>query len=393
LCPPFRDQQWGTALDDEALALAASGDTMLVAGHRGGRLDESDIGPTGDAHGFVRALRPTGEVAWETVLATAGTDAAEALAFAADGTIAVAGRTTGAFPGATNAGQFDAFVARLEPSGLLRDVRQWGDERPQHPRRVLFHGGDLYVGGYEDLFIPSNFVQDVENPFFAQLGATAATPSIWLTSRTRFPDRVDGLAAEPDGSAFYLAGSNQGGPQPGVFVLKFDANGNQVFGARLSPTGFDTAGGLLLSASGELLLASTRVDGGTGTSDPVLQSLDRATLAPLWTRRYLTTSAAEFVTGLAADGTGNLYLGGWIQGDLDPSRPGKGGIDFFALKVDAQGAPLASWQGGTAGNDFATALAVDSCGRVLVAGSTDGTLPGSTSAGRRDALLMRAFAE
>jgi hypothetical protein len=45
------------------------------------------------------------------------------------------------------------------------------------------------------------------------------------------------------------------------------------------------------------------------------------------------------------------------------------------------------------GSYFATALAVDSCGRVLVAGSTDGTLPGATSAGRRDALLMRAFAE
>jgi len=28
---------------------------------------------------------------------------------------------------------------------------------------------------------------------------------------------------------------------------------------------------------------------------------------------------------------------------------------------------------------------------VLVAGSTDGTVPGATSAGRRDALLMRAF--
>jgi len=95
---------------------------------------------------------------------------------------------------------------------------------------------------------------------------------------------VDGVAKEPDGTAVYLAGSNQGGTQPGVFLLKFDANGNQLFGARLSGSGFDNAAALLLTPGGELLLASTRIDGGTGTSDPVLQSLDRATGAPLWTR-------------------------------------------------------------------------------------------------------------
>src|SRR5947209_926544 len=83
------------------------------------------------------------------------------------------------------------------------------------------------------------------------------------------------VPVEPDGSAIYLAGSNQGGPQPGVVVRKFDANGNDVWGVRLSPTGFDTAGGLLLTATGELILASTRIDGGTGTSDAALQSIDR----------------------------------------------------------------------------------------------------------------------
>jgi len=236
-------------------------------------------------------------------------------------------------------------------------------------------------------------VQDRENPFAARFSASEAVPSFLRTFRTSFSDRADAIAVEPDGSAIYLAGSNQGGPQPGVVVRKFDANGNDVWGVRLSPTGFDTAGGLLLTATGELILASTRIDGGTGTSDAALQSIDRTSGAPLWTKLYPTTGAAEFVTGLAADANGSFYLTGWAQGDLDPAHPGKGGIDLFALKVDPQGTLLATWQGGTAGKDFANAIVVDSCGRVLIAGSTDGAIPGSTSTGRRDALLVRAFAQ
>jgi hypothetical protein len=392
-CSTWRDLQWGTALDDEALAVATAKDAVLVAGHRGGRLDESNIGPTGDARGYVRALAPSGELRWETQLDTAGADAAEAVAIGTGGAVAVAGRTTGAFAGASNAGQFDAFVARLDPSGRILDVRQWGDERPQHPRRLSLRAGEAIVGGYDDVFVPSNFVMDWENPFAARLTAGDAAPSLQVTYRTAHPDTVDGLALAPDGSAIYLAGTNVGGAQPGVWVRKLAADGSEIWGARLSASALDSAAAVLLTARGELLLASTRIEGGTGTSDPVLQSLDVATGAPLWTHRYLTATASEFVRDLAVDSAGNLYLAGWATGSLDAAAPGKGGADFFAVKTDPRGERISSWQGGTAGDDFAFGVAIDSCGRALLAGSTDGVLAGATSAGRRDAVLVKAFAD
>ena len=365
---------------------------MLVAGHRGGRVDESNIGPTGDARGYVRAIGASGDLRWETELDTAGADAAEAVAVGSDGAIAIAGRTTGAFARASNAGQFDAFVARLDSAGRLIDVRQWGDERPQHPRRLLLRGAETIVGGYDDVFVPSNFVQDWDNPFAARLLPSDSAPSLWVAYRTAHSDIAHGLAVEPDGSAIYLAGTNQGGAQPGVWVRKIGADGGEIWGARLSTSGLDAAAALLLTARGELLLASTRVDGGTGTSDPTLQSLDLATGAPLWTHRYLTASASEFVTDLAADSTGNLYLVGWTTGSLDAAVPGKGGADFFVVKADGRGERVSSWQGGTAADDFTSGIAIDSCGRALLAGYTDGVLPGATSAGRRDAVLVKAFA-
>src|SRR3954468_25003659 len=79
-CAPFTDRQWGTADDDEALALvpARSGGSY-VAGYRRGTLRVSNIGPAGDSQAFVRKLSPSGAIDWETPLDTAQTDIAEAL--------------------------------------------------------------------------------------------------------------------------------------------------------------------------------------------------------------------------------------------------------------------------------------------------------------------------
>jgi hypothetical protein len=47
----------------------------------------------------------------------------------------------------------------------------------------------------------------------------------------------------------------------------------------------------------------------------------------------------------------------------------------------------ATWQGGSAADDEPTAIALDSCGRVLIAGWTDGALAQAPQ-GRRDAFLV-----
>jgi hypothetical protein len=58
------------------------------------------------------------------------------------------------------------------------------------------------------------------------------------------------------------------------------------------------------------------------------------------------------------------------------------------LRFDAAGKLTGSWQGGSSMDDEATGIALDSCGRILVSGWTDGVVAGTASLGRRDAFLL-----
>src|SRR5919201_4621696 len=128
-CSSFAGRQWGTSEDDEALALVpARSGGVYTGGFSGGRLGTDNIGPTGNSRGFVRKLSASGEVQWEATLDTSATDIVEALAESPAGRIYAAGRTTGAFGGATQRGQFDAFTAVLTSAGTVSAVTQFGDE-------------------------------------------------------------------------------------------------------------------------------------------------------------------------------------------------------------------------------------------------------------------------
>src|SRR5580692_1889095 len=70
-----------------------------------------------------------------------------------------AGGTSGAFPTFVNQGQFDLFLARLDPGGQVTSLLQAGNERPQHPVRLgLAPGGAVLVAGWDDTYIPTNYV-------------------------------------------------------------------------------------------------------------------------------------------------------------------------------------------------------------------------------------------
>lgn len=104
-----------------------------------------------------------------------------------------------------------------------------------------------------------------------------------------------------------------------------------------------------------------------------------------WIRQFGTAGANQ-ARGVAADATG-IYVVGSIPGAL-PSQTSAGGNDAFVRKYDANGGELWTRQFGTARADDALGVAVDSSG-VYVAGRTEGTLPGQTSAGGFDAFVRK----
>lgn len=94
---------------------------------------------------------------------------------------------------------------------------------------------------------------------------------------------------------------------------------------------------------------------------------------------YLGGSGASAITGLAVDGTGNMFVTGWTEALNFPintafQAANQGGVDAFVVKLNPAGNALiyATYIGGR-GDDRAAAIAVDTAGEALITGSTSST--------------------
>ena len=107
----------------------------------------------------------------------------------------------------------------------------------------------------------------------------------------------------------------------------------------------------------------------------------------LWARQFGSVDT-DNAAGVATDAAGSIYLAGWTSGDL--FAPNRGGDldDAWVAKFGPDGVRRWGRQFGTADADGATGIAVDSQGRIFVAGSTGGSLAGA-SRGESDAWLAR----
>src|SRR5262249_34136790 len=109
------DIQIGTALDDEITAItAAAGGGFYVTGYENGDDVPTDVIPAGDARAVVARYGGSGLPMWAETIDTSGADTAEDVQVdKATGNLIVLGRTSGAFSGFQNAGQFDMYVSIL----------------------------------------------------------------------------------------------------------------------------------------------------------------------------------------------------------------------------------------------------------------------------------------
>jgi Tol biopolymer transport system component/photosystem II stability/assembly factor-like uncharacterized protein len=93
---------------------------------------------------------------------------------------------------------------------------------------------------------------------------------------------------------------------------------------------------------------------------------------------YLGGARGDFASGVAVDGSNNVYVSGSTRGNGFPITAGafqttlKGGNDFFVAKFDASGTSLAysTYLGGTEAENASGGLAVDVSGNAYVTGST-----------------------
>ncbi|MDT9191278.1 MAG: SBBP repeat-containing protein, partial [Limnospira sp. PMC 894.15] len=90
--------------------------SIYVAGYTSGNLDGQTNSGGRDA--FITKYQPDGTKAWTRLLGTSNWDEARALTTGSDGSIYVAGYTSGSLDGQTySGGEWDAFITKYQPDG------------------------------------------------------------------------------------------------------------------------------------------------------------------------------------------------------------------------------------------------------------------------------------
>jgi hypothetical protein len=392
------DQLWGMAIDDH--------DNVYIVGYEHGLGYVTNIEPDGDSHGMIAKLDPTGALQWSTSIDSDATDAIEDITIeSGTGRIFAVGRTSGAFPGFTNQGQFDELLLALDGNGQVQQLVEQGDELPQHPTRLAIGvDHDLIVAGYNDTFVHNNAVEATEDGFVQRLAVQERSDGVGIELHQSFlqtvpvsqMNRVTSVAVETDGSgAMYVTGFITGGLDVGTYVKKIAADGTQLWNTSITRSSFDNVTGVALSPAGLLFVTgstfATLGERSFGQQDAFVMNIDKDTGAIAWVTQAGSTES-EAPTGLGFDADNNIYIAGLTTGSVIDGAPSHGGIDVFAMKFGPRGALLARWQSGTAANDVATTMAVDHCGHLLIGGFSQGAMvsDGPAPAGGDDVFVVRA---
>lgn len=387
----------GTALSDELLdVIIDERGNLYLAGYEGGTTGTTTIDPAGNARGFVLKYDRMGMPRDKLTLETTGASTVEALALDRQtGELFLAGRTNGALAGYNNAGQFDLLVGWLHREEWLPRLAQFGNARPQHPRRLaLGLSNEIVVAGYEDIYVPTNYVEAWENPLLAKFSRNNGTVvETWNREfTTPSSDAFGGLAVAPDG-AVYVTGHSSDPVEKGLFITKYDSQGATLWHRQITGIVYDSGAALHLLPDGNLLLAGSSFallgETGYGQMDIIVQKIDSATGEPLWTTQY-GSAETDWVTDMTVDANGRIYVVGETLGSLEEGKTNPDANAIFLTKFDPAGTLLLARQWNSSGFETPTAVTVDACERAFVVGYTTGNLLGQSNGGR-DGFILPVF--
>jgi len=349
---------------------------------------------------------------YSTYLGGALTDIALGLAVGGDGSVVVAGYTNSVDfplerPVVSASRGFDAFVARLDPSGsrLVYSTYLGGSGDDFGYGVALDQSGAAYVaGGTASADFPTaNGFQAASgggslDGFVTKLDAAGASLVYSSYLGGGGADQcVGGVAVDASGAA-YVTGNTDSADFPVVRPIQaYFGSGDDLFVAKVAASGSslaystylggeddDTGLAIAVDAAGSAYVAGSakEEDAPKATaprhgaeSDAFVRKLaaDGSSVVYAFS---IDTLDEEVAQGIAVDAAGNAYVVGYSDSPEFPTKdpvqiPIPGGQDAFLMKIDAAGtsAVFSTKLGGTV-QDVATGVAIGPDGSVFVVGTT-----------------------
>jgi Beta-propeller repeat len=316
---------------------------------------------------FVSKLNASGSaLIYSTYLGGSGADVGFGIAVDSSGDAYVIGRTNSTdfptmnpFQAAYAGGQFDAFVAKLNPTGSALVYS-------------TYLGGNAYDSGQ------GIAVDTVGNAYVTGATQSANFPTM-NPLQPAFTILTDVFVAQlsPSGSALvystYLGGSN------GFAVgraIAIDSLGEAYVTGDTDATDFPVTPGAFQTTCGGCSLL-------TGVTDAFVTKLNPTGSALVYST-YLGGAGYDFGYGIAVDSSGDAYVTGVTESTnfptINPLQPTFGGsscCNAFVTKLNPTGSALvySTYLGGSGNNvgDQGYGIAVDSSGDAYVTGLTTST--------------------
>ncbi|MCL4788187.1 MAG: SBBP repeat-containing protein [Verrucomicrobia bacterium] len=237
----------------------------------------------------------------------------------------------------------------------------------------------MAVGKNGNVFVTGTAPGSADNSDYGTIAYSNSGIPLWTNLYNGGASSGDypfAIAVDSSGDVFVTGGSTGSGISEDYATIKYSSAGVPLWTRRYNgPVNrHDEPVAIAVDSSGNVFVTGASASG-TGSPD----NYDYATIkyssagVPLWTKRYNGPANGEdFASAMAVDSSGNVFVTGYSDGSA-------GNPDYATIKYSSAGVALWTnrYDGPANGYDYAYAIAVDSSGNVLVTGrsSANNTFP------------------
>lgn len=327
---------------------------------------------------------------WTVGLGSTGTDTGRDAAIDSAGNVFVVGSVSGSVNGATHAGSLDLNLAKYNASGTYQWMVQKGSAGDDYFLDVaLDSAGNVYaVGGASGSIDSQTYNAGVDglitkydtngNHLWSVMSyGSASGDDLYCALHL---DSSDNLFVAGEFNGDVDGQTSNGGSD--LLVSKYDTSGTRLWTKLLGGSGNESCINMTLDRSGNIYLVGSTASNWGGTAqltDGFVSKLD-ANGNLLWVKQVIS-SADDVANGIGVDSAGNVYASGGVRAALSGQTYAGGTIDLWFGSWDSSGNERFITQRGTAGDDRAYELKVDSADNFYFIGRVGGDIDGHTFAG------------